>query len=273
MLIIGEKINASIPRIGSAIRERNADLLIGVARAQIEAGAKCIDVNVGTGEGRSESEAEAMIWLVETLKAGVEAPLCIDSADPPVIEAGLKAAGDRAGFINSVKATRSAISAIMPLAARYGSSIVALAVGEEGIPRDAEGRLRECEKLAEAARQHDIGFERVYFDPLCLPVSTDSAQGMVTIESLSEIKKRIPGAKTLLAASNVSYGLPQRTWVNRAMVQAAMMHDVDAVIMNPLDKELMASVLAAAVVLGRDRHCRKFLKAVRSGILKKEDGS
>lgn len=268
MLIIGEKINASIPAIREMIINHDGASLKGIAVEQEKAGADFIDINVGTGQGSAEDEINDIKWLVTLVKEAVNVPLCIDSADHGVLEAGLKAAGDRAGLVNSVKATDKNISEVFSLAAEFKVPVIALTMDEKGIPRDVSARLKACEKIAEGAVTFGIPLENIFFDPLVMPVSTDVSQGMITLETLREIKTRFPEAKTVLALSNVSFGLPKRLLINTAMLHMAMFLSVDALIINPVSSRLRAAIRAGDVVLGRDNYCRKYTRAVRQGILK-----
>ncbi len=102
-----------------------------------------------------------------------------------------------------------------------------------------------------------------------MPLSTDTSQGQITLETLKEIKNQFPEAKTILALSNISFGLPNRSLINRAILYMAMLLSVDALLINPLDSKLMTAIKAGDVVLGRNRHCRKYTRAFRKGVLKK----
>lgn len=266
MVIIGEKINASIPAIRKAIVNRDGETLRTVARDQVKAGAGFIDINVGTGEGSAHDEIQSMQWIIGLLHDEIEGLFCIDSADIEVLEAGLRHGTGKVGLINSVKATDASIAEILKLSAEFKVSVVGLAMDETGIPKDVRGRLRACEKIARGAENFNIPLDHIYFDPLALPVSTDASQGMVTLETLSEIKKQFAGAKTVLAVSNISFGLPSRSRVNTALLQMAMFLSVDAVLVNPLDTSITAAIRAADVILGRDRHCRRYTRAYRQGL-------
>jgi 5-methyltetrahydrofolate--homocysteine methyltransferase len=267
MIIIGEKINASIPKIKKAIVGRDAGFLKEMAKEQEEAGADVIDVNVGTGEGTVEDEMNDMKWLVNLVKDHLNGQISIDSANPIVLETGLKAGGDKVGFINSVKATKGSIEGVLPLAAKYDVSVIALAMDETGVPNEVSSRVRACEKIMTHVEEIGISPEKVFFDPLVLPVSTDASQGLVTMETLRTIKKEFNLSKTILALSNISFGLPCRTLINIAIANMAMYFEVDALLMNPLDKRLMSAISAGKVVLGKDRYCRKYTQAFRKGIL------
>ena len=266
MIIIGEKINATIPSIRDAVIAHDGETLRNLAISQMGAGADIIDVNVGTGEGSRGDERRDMEWLAGILTAeDVGAGLCIDSADPAVLDAGLRAGGKKVALINSVKATDRNMNEVLPLAAEYGVPVVALAMDEKGIPKETAGRLRACEKILKKAVSFGVGAEKIFFDPLVLPISTDVSQGRTTLETLREIRTISRDAKTVLALSNVSFGLPKRAIINTALLHMAMLSGVDAAIVNPLDHAVMSAVRAGEAVLGRDRHCRKYLRAMRRG--------
>jgi 5-methyltetrahydrofolate--homocysteine methyltransferase len=264
MLIIGENINATIPRVKQMIIDRNADSLMELAQRQEAAGAGVIDVNVGTGEGTADDEISDMKWLVGLLIDSVGCKLCIDSADTSVLKAGIETGGERIGMVNSVKATEGNIAEVMPLAAGKGLPLIALCMDESGIPKDAETRLKACEKILKGAEAHGMPAENLYFDPLVMPVSTDVSQGATTLETLRGIRENFRKAKTVLALSNISFGLPWRTVVNQAMAHMAQYIGVDALLISPLDSALMTAVKAGEAVMGRDRYCRKYARAARA---------
>jgi len=263
MIIIGEKINASRNSVKPMIEERNREDLLDLAIRQAEAGASFIDVNVGTGTGSKANEIAAMEWAVGSLAAEIEKPLCIDSADPEVLEAGLRMVPRGTAIINSTKAEEAILGQIVALAAKYEAQLIGLAMDDSGIQGDVDGRLRACEKIAHACDRDGVPLERVLFDPLVLPVSTDIGQGLVTLDTISKIKIRFPGAKTVAGLSNVSFGLPARAQLNSAFMILSINAGLDAAIADPLNEGLMSAVKAAEVLLGRDRHCRRYIRAFR----------
>ncbi len=263
MLIIGEKINATIPAVKAILQWRNQDELIKLAGRQVRAGADQIDVNVGTGLGSREDEIASMVWAIENIQQELEAPICIDSPDPAVLEAGLKAREGRTSFINSTKAEDENLERIVPLALRYGAPLVALAMDESGIPKTLEGRIDACRKTVAVCLRLGLALENVYFDPLVIPVSTDVKQGIVTLNCISAIKRIFPGAKTVTGLSNISYGLPARSLLNAGFLYMAMFAGLDAVIMDPLVEEQMNAIRAGGVLIGKDRHCRRYTRVFR----------
>jgi len=263
MIIIGEKINATLPAIKEIIEARDSERLRGIARAQAEAGADYIDINVGTGSGTGEDEKEAMRWAVETVAAEVTQPLCADSGDSAVLEEGLKAGSGRVTLINSTKASADSLGRVLPLALAYNASVIALAMNEQGIPKTVDGRLEACGEIVTACEQGGLPLHRVFFDPLVLPVSTDISQGRCTLDTLREIKTRFPEAKTTMGLSNISFGLPQRKRLNEAFLHMAVLAGLDSAIMDPMNRDMAGAVRTAEALLGRDRHCRRYARFYR----------
>jgi 5-methyltetrahydrofolate corrinoid/iron sulfur protein methyltransferase len=263
MITIAEKINATIPAAKIIIESRDTAALLDLAVRQAEAGASYIDVNVGTGSGTGADEITAMQWAVTTIQEKIDTPLCIDSADPAVLEAGLAVRGGRPSLINSTKATVENLAAVVPLAARFGFPMVGLAMDEAGIPKTAEGRLAACRTIVAACAARNVPEENIYFDPLVVPVSTDINQGAVTLETLAAIKKTFPRAGTVMAVSNISFGLPRRKIINSAFLHMAIAAGLDGAILNIFDEELLGAIRAAEVLVGKDRHCRRYTRSFR----------
>jgi len=265
MLIIGERINSTIKSVRKAIMERDAEFLQNLAKSQVEGGADYIDVNVSTEKGGS-FDIENMEWTVEKVQEIVDKPLTIDSPNPETLEAGLRKCQQKA-MINSISAEPDKLATILPLAREFDAEIIALAIGEEGIPPDVEGRFRACQKIAESAQKHGIALGKLYFDPLALAVSADTSQGIITLETLRRIKSQLPEAKTILGLSNISFGLPGRSLVNGSFLLMAMYAGLDSAIMDPRDRKLMSVIKAGEMVLGKDNYCLNYLKAYRKGLL------
>ena len=264
MLIIGEKINASSKRVAEAIGHRDASFLQELARQQVDAGAHYLDVNAGRGQG-SEQEVEDLRWTIDKVRAVTDAPLSIDSSDPQAIKEALAHYRGNAAIINSVNADEEKLKALLPLAVEHQASIIALAMDESGVPTDVAGRLKVCDRILERAAAYGVPFERIFIDPLVLPLSVDTEQGMVALKTLEQIKARYLQVKTTLGLSNVSYGLPLRGAINRALLSMAMYLGLDSVILDPLDMRLMVHIKAAQVVLGQDLFCKSYLKDYRRG--------
>lgn len=267
MIIIGENINATNKKVAEAIDQRNGDFFNDLAQAQAAAGADFIDVNAGSGHGSRQAGIESMEWLVETVQQATEKPLTIDSDDPAVIEAALgKYKGEKL-CINSVTAEPARLETVGPLAARRGAWLVALAMDAEGIPPTVEKRLDACKIIMEYLTGLGMKPEQILFDPLVLPISVDTNQGQVTLQTISQIKARYPEARTVMGLSNISFGLPVRKLINRSFLLMAAAAGLDGAILNPLDAKMMSIVKTADMLTGHDPTCRGFLRANRKGTI------
>lgn len=264
MVIIGEKINASIPAVKSIIQKRDQDKLLALAESQSRAGADVIDVNVGTGSGSKQDEIAAMQWAVQTIQQQMAIPLCLDSADPAVLEAGLDGQKGNTCMMNSTKGEQAGMDRLIPLAVKHQAQLIALPMDEKGIPKTVDDRLRVCETIAKECDRRGLPITNLFFDPLVLPIATDNQQGMITLDTLSAIKKHFPMAKTVLGLSNVSYGLPQRRRLNAVFLSMAIYAGLDAVVLNPQDEELMHTLKTSLALAGKDRHLRRYIRTFRN---------
>jgi len=261
--IIGEKINGTRERVGRAIADRDAAYIQSLAARQAEAGAHRIDVNAGT---RPDREPDDLSWLVETVQAVTDLPLCLDSANPAALAAALKFTRT-APLINSISGEPGRLSGVLPLARDHGCPVIALALDDTGIPADAGQRMTVIRRLLAATREAGISDGDVFVDPLVMAVSTAEHAGLVALETIAAVRAEFPGAHITAGLSNVSFGLPARHLVNRTFLALAIAAGMDSAIADPLDRELMAALKATELVLGRDRHCLAYTRAYRAGLL------
>lgn len=264
MLIIGERINATRSSVKSAIKNRDADSIGNEARDQAGAGADYIDVNGGTSP---QEELDNMVWLVEAVKGAVDLPLCIDSADSDVIEAGLKRHGPGRAMVNSISMEEGRREAIWPLIEEHNALVVALAMDDSGIPRTADDRLRVVGQIAEEAAEHGVALSDVYIDPLVMALSADVTAALLVVDVIKGIKERWPDLKTTCGLSNISFGLPNRRLVNRTFLAMLMASGLDSAIVDPMDERLMAAAVTGNALMGEDEFCMDYLKAFRAGRL------
>jgi 5-methyltetrahydrofolate--homocysteine methyltransferase len=265
---VGERVNATGKKVKTAIEEKDAEFLAGLIQAQDEAGADYIDLNVGTGTGSNEKEISDVRWLVDLALEATEKNLCIDSADPAVIRAAVgHLRGRRGWMLNSINGKKISLETILPLIEKYRPPFVALAMDDNGIAKDARGRLDVCERIFVEVRRRIIDPGLVFFDPLVMPLATDVTQAQVTCECIRQIKERFPGSKTIVGLSNISHGLPGRELVNRGFLIAAMMNGLDAAILDPTSSQMQEALAVGAALSGRDRHCRRYARVYRRGLL------
>jgi cobalamin-dependent methionine synthase I len=266
MEIIGEKINTTRKGVEAAVRQREAAFIQDLARRQAEAGAAYLDVNSGLPLDLKD-EAADFEWLVPLIQETVEVPLCLDSAHPRVIEAGLRLHKGRA-MINSVNGDPAVLDSILPLAGRYHCKVIALTTSrEKKIPANSAERLGIAEVIARRAQEFGVPVEDIYFDPLVLSLSTEQKNALVFLETLRAIKRDLPGAKTVSGLSNISFGLPKRKVLNQAFLVMAVGAGMDAAIADPTDKALMAMVTASEALANKDPYCARYLRAFREGRL------
>jgi len=263
MLVIGEKINSSRRKVESALKSKDEEFIITLARKQKEAGADFVDVNCGT---LLEEEKECMEWLVELIQANVDVPLSIDSPNPEVVEAGFRKHKGKA-FLNSISGEEGRIKPLLPLIKEFRPFIVVLLMDNKGIPPTAEGRLRVALEVTERLEKEGVEIADVFFDPIIKPLSTDEKAGWVALETISLVKKEIPEAKTIVGLSNISFGLPNRSLLNAVYLAMAMGRGLDGAILDPLDSRIKKILLASKSLRGEDSFCMEYITAYREGIL------
>jgi len=260
MLIVGELINASRKAIREYIEAEDGEAIKKVARDQHEAGAHYIDVNAGVFVGQ---EADYLRWLVTTVQSEVDAPCCIDSPDPKAIEAALSAHQGTA-MINSISLENERYDALLPILSGTDLRVVALCMSDEGMPETTDQRLAIAEKLINGLVQKNIPIENIYVDPLVQPVSTNTAFGVEFLNAVARIMEEFEGVHTMCGLSNISYGLPERKFMNQTFMVMAIARGLDGAIINPLDKKMMGNIIAAEALAGKDDYCMKYLQAFRA---------
>lgn len=259
MLIIGELLNSTRKEVGIAITTRDARFIRDLAISQARAGADMIDVNTGA---LREGEEEALCWMVEVVQQAVELPLCLDSANPAAIEEALKIC-HRKPLINSISLEKNRYDSLLPLAIRYGTPVVALCMDDKGIPKTAEQRLNIARGLLGRLTNAGVNISDIYIDPLVYPVATEWEGGKEVLNAISRIKEEFKESHVVCGLSNISYGLPARKLLNRVFLTLAMGRGLDAVIMDPLDTDLMAELISAQALLGQDEFFSSYLKYYR----------
>ena len=259
MFIIGELINASRKLIGAAIENGDKDTIQQLALQQFENGADYIDVNAGVFVGK---EAEYLKWLVTIVQEEMEAPCCIDSPDPKAIEAALSV-HKGTPMINSISMEKERYDALMPIIAGSDYKVVALCMSDAGMPETADARMAIAEELVNNLVKNNIPLENIYVDPLVQPLSTNDNYGTEFLESIERIMQQFPGIHTVCGLSNISYGLPERTLLNRTFMVMAITKGLDGAIVNPLDKKMMAAIVTAETLAGKDEWCAEYLQAYR----------
>lgn len=261
--IIAEKINGTRKSVGTAVVARDEAFIADLAARQAAAGATWIDVNAGTSP---EREPDDLVWLVKVVQGATELPLSIDTANPKALAAAL-AVVNRVPLVNSISGEAARLTGVLPQAAAAGSPVVALALDDNGIPATTELRLAVIRRLVDATRAAGIPDGRVYVDPLVMTISTNVQSANIAVAIMRAVKLEFPDVHMTQGLSNVSFGLPARSLVNRTYLTLAVEAGLDCAILDPLDRELRATLLATELLLGKDRHCLAFTRAFRAGLL------
>lgn len=262
MIIIGEKINGSIPAVAKAIDERDAAFLQELAQKQCDAGADFIDVCASVPE---KIEAETLRWMVETVQAVTDTPLAVDSPSPEILRDTL-AHCDREGLVNSVSLEGNKTDILFPAIADSKWECVALLCDDSGIPKTVEKRLEIFEAIISRAKAYGIVPGRMHIDPL-VEMLCASEDGIRTVtETIREIKKLYPTVHVTGAASNISFNLPARKYINQGFMILAMNAGMDSAILDPLNADMMGLIYAAEALLGEDEYCIEYINAYRDGL-------
>ncbi len=266
-VIIGEKINPTgIKKLGQALVDQNFEYVQHLAKRQVAWGADVLDVNVGHPQ---IDEAAIMPKVVEAILAVADVPLCIDSNEPKILEAGLRVTPGKP-LVNSVNGEDKQLATVLPIVKDRGAAVIGMAIGNDGIPPTAEGRLAAAGKIIERAAKMGIPAEDIIIDPLVMTVGHNSQAGLVTLKAIELITKEY-GVNISLGASNVSFGLPDRHAVNSAFLALAIQAGVTTSITDPI--KLGNSIKAIDLLLGRDANSMRYLKYFRATEkLREEEG-
>lgn len=232
-----------------------------MARDQSEAGADDIDVNAGIF---ANQEAQYLKWLVETVQESTGKPCAIDSPNPSAIEAALSV-HKGTPIINSISLERNRYEKLMPLIAGTDLKVIALCMSDEGMPRTVDDRFRIAEKLVEGLLKNNVKLENIFVDPLVQPLSVNITFGVEFLNAIEKILSHFEGIHTVCGLSNIGFGMPARKLLNQTFMVMAIEKGLDGAIINPLDKKMMANIIAAEALAGRDSFCMDYLKAFRAG--------
>ncbi len=256
--IIGEKINPTgRKKLAAALLASSFDYVTELASSQVIAGADLLDVNVGVP---GVEEEKLLPQVVKMLAEQFDVPLCLDSANPKALAQALLATPGKP-LVNSVNGKQVSLEAVLPLVKERGAAVIGLTMDENGIPKDADGRVKIAGKILEAAARYGIPAEDVIIDPLVLTVGAESQAGAVTLQTIRRVRGEF-GVNINVGASNVSYGLPERDTVNAAFLALTFGAGASCAISDPVK---FARVLRAVdLLMGRDAYATRYVKYCRA---------
>ena len=256
-VIIGERINPTgKKRMSEALRAGNLEVVCEEALAQVKAGADIIDVNVAT---TGVDEVSLLPQAAMEVAEAVDVPLCLDSPNPEALAAALKVCRGKP-LVNSVTGEEHSLKTVLPLVKEYGAAVIGLVQDEAGIPKDAESRLAVAHKIIERAEAAGIPREDVIIDCLAFAVGADPKSALIILETAQRIKSEL-GVNMTLGASNVSFGMPDRSLLNGAFVAMVIAAGVTCLIADAA--KIRPMVLATDLLLNRDEYARRYIRAYR----------
>jgi len=259
-LVVGELINSTRKRVGQAIADRDEVHVRRLARRQHEADADVIDLNAGQSMDR---ELEDLLWLIEVVEdeLGADVRLGIDTSDPDVMGAAIaKCSG--LPLMNSVS-NEASKRPLIAIAAECGCDVIGLAMGEAGMPKSTDDRVRETAALVEKCETAGIERERLYVDLICMSVASSPEQGQEVLASIRRVVEEL-SIKPLVAVSNVSFGLPNRRLLNRVFLSMLIEAGLAGAILDPTDEGIAETICAARALLGTDEYCMDYIKHHRA---------
>lgn len=255
MIIIGEKLNGSIPSVAKAIAERDADLIRERAKMQAEAGADFLDVCASVEE---KVEVETLKWMIDIVQEVTDTRICVDSPSAKTCAEGIKLC-KRPGLVNSVSLEGNKIDTIFPVIADTDWECVALLCDNDGIPDSVEKRMKVFHGIMEKAKEYNIAPSRLHIDPLVVTLSTDQTALTVFAQCCRQIKAEYPDIHITSGLSNISYGLPVRKNINQAFMVLAMNAGMDSAIVDPTNKNMIGMIYAANALLEKDEYCLNYI--------------
>jgi 5-methyltetrahydrofolate--homocysteine methyltransferase len=254
-VVIGERINPTGRKaLAAEMAAGNFDTVVADAIAQVDAGAQMLDVNAGIPLA---DEPAILAHTVELVQSIADVPLSIDSSIVEALEAGLAAYQGKA-LVNSVTGEDEQMERVLPLVARHGAAVVAITNDETGISEDPDVRFEVARKIVSRAEDHGISRDDVVVDPLVMPIGAMGTAGRQVFRLLRRLQDELR-VNTTCGASNVSFGLPNRTGLNAAFLPMAIASGLTSAITSPLHGEMLQAIKAADVMMGNDPHCAAWI--------------
>ena len=259
VVMIGERINPTgRKKLAESLEKGDMRLMQAEALTQVAAGAQVLDVNMGAS---GTDEKALMIEALAALAEITDVPLCIDSAKPDVLAAGLEVYQGKA-LVNSVNGEEAKLKEVLPLVAQQKAAVVGLTMDDNGIPLDVTTRLTIAEKIVNEAAKFGIPLEDIVIDPLAMAVASSDKAGMSALQALQEVRSKF-GVNQTIGASNVSFGLPDRPFINSVFLSMAMICGLTCPITDPTVCVVREARLISVLMLGKDEFAMNFITTYR----------
>lgn len=261
-VMIGERINPTgRKKLGIEMAAGDFSRVRRDAESQVAAGAHLLDVNAGIPDA---DEPALLVQAIKTITEVVDVPLCLDSSIIAALEAGLAVYQGKA-LVNSITGDDERLEILLPVIKKYNAAVIGMANDETGISSDPEVRLSVARKIVQRAADHGIAANEVLIDPLTLAIATDSQATKTTLETMRLIQREL-GVNMVCGASNVSFGLPDRSPINAAFISMAMQSGLTSAITDPTNAVIRQAILATDLLLGKDNYAMNWIADFRKRI-------
>ena len=259
ILIIGERLNSSNPRVKKLFQEQNDGELLDVAQEQVAGGASYIDLNASM---IMKGEEEALRWGARIVSTNLEAGVSLDSPNTDVLLKVIPEFGSRA-ILNSLTTDEEVLGEALPVVSDCGGGVVVILKSREGIPATADGRLSLAETVVTAVSKAGIPPGKVFLDPIFSPLATSMGGLSVALETIAGLRREYPEFQRIGGLSNISFGLPSRRLLNRTFLAMVLSQGLTAVICDSTDRRIVETLKTSEAILGLDPGIRNFLQFYR----------
>ncbi|MHB8062280.1 MAG: dihydropteroate synthase [Ruminiclostridium sp.] len=260
MIIVGEKLNSSIPKMYELMKEKNTEAIKQLAIDQQNAGANFLDINTAIFR---EDEYDMLKYVLEIVLENTKCGIMLDSPSPAIIEKAIKLVSNRETIINSIT-LQDRINELLPIVKSYNSGVVCLPIDKDGIPKTTQKRVENSLKLIEILQEEGIEKNKIYIDVLAETLAVDSESAVITINTISDLRKAEPEVHIICGVSNVSFGLPKRTSINATFLTTAIFAGLDSGIVDITNEQIQSTIYIAELVAGKDEYCMEYLGYIRS---------
>lgn len=260
MILIGERINAGFKDIKDAIKNKNADVIKKWAVKQANAKADYLDVNMGT----VSKDPAVLAWMIEQVQSACDLPVSIDNNKPEILKEVMPLC-KKAPILNSTTAETAKLDQLLQIAAEYNASVIGLAMDESGSPSNTEKRVENAGKIFEKIMEYNIPPDRLFLDPIVMPLKFKQEQASVVLETTSQFKLfSDPPCHIVCGLSNISVGTKHKKLINRIFCAMLIANGLDTVILDVMDTELVNTILTAELVTNKQIYADSYTEAFRS---------
>ena len=259
-MIVGERINPTGKKaLQAELRDNNFSMVTQMAAEQAELGADILDINVGMN---GIDEKEIMLEVMQEALQSAQLPLCIDTSHVDVMEAALRRYPGRA-LINSISLEKEKFEGLLPVAKKYGAMFILLPLSDQGLPKDLNEKKRIIHTILERAQELGLSKEDIVIDGLVNTVGANSGAAFDALETIRYCKNEL-GMATIVGLSNISFGLPERQYINSTFLAFAIQAGLTMAISNPSQDLLVNSALAADLLKGIEDGAERYIERVTS---------